>query len=99
MKPSSFLINVSRGGIVDETALAKALHNGRIAGAALDVYEIEPLPMNSPLRAAPNLVMTPHLGAATVEAQIGVATEVAEKIRVFFDTGSFADAVNAADLL
>jgi D-3-phosphoglycerate dehydrogenase len=99
MKPTSFLINVSRGGIVDETALAKALHNGSIAGAALDVYEVEPLRTDSPLREAPNLVLSPHLGASTVEAQVGVATEVAEKIRVFLDTGSFTDAVNAADLV
>ena len=98
MKPTAYLINVSRGGVVDEAALAKALHNGDIAGAALDVYESEPLSSDSPLRDAPNLVLTPHLGASTTEAQIGVATEVAEKIRILLRTGSFTDALNASDL-
>lgn len=98
MKPTSFLINASRGGVVDEAALAKALHNGHIAGAALDVYEDEPLAAESPLRDAPNLVLTPHLGASTAEAQVGVATEVAEKIRILIQTGSFTDALNAAEL-
>ena len=78
--------------------MAKALHNGDIAGAALDVYETEPLSSESPLRDAPNLVLTPHLGASTAEAQVGVATEVAEKIRILIQTGSFTDALNAADL-
>ena len=56
--------------VVDETALARALHEGVIAGAAIDVYEVEPLPPDSPLRQAPNLVLTPHLGASTREAQV-----------------------------
>lgn len=98
MKPTAYLINASRGGVVVEAALAKALHNGDIAGAALDVYETEPLSSESPLRDAPNLVLTPHLGASTAEAQVGVATEVAEKIRILIQTGSFTDALNAADL-
>jgi D-3-phosphoglycerate dehydrogenase len=98
MKTTAFLVNASRGGVVDEVALSKALHNGDIAGAALDVYETEPLAADSPLRDAPNLVLTPHLGASTAEAQIGVATEVAEKIRILIETGSLSDAINAADL-
>lgn len=97
MKPNAFVINASRGGVVDEQALADALHTGRIAGAALDVYENEPL-TDSPLRDAPNLVLTPHLGASTEEAQVGVAAEVANKIRLLLETGNRADAVNAADL-
>ena len=84
--------------MVDEHALAAALHSAQIAGAALDVYEEEPLPDDSPLRDAPNLVLTPHLGASTHEAQIGVATEVAEKIRDFFATGDVSGAINAGDL-
>ncbi len=98
MKPTAFVVNASRGGVVDETALAKALHNGEIAGAALDVFEHEPLPADSPLRNAPNLVLTPHLGASTAEAQVGVATEVAHKVRLLLETGNRADAVNIADL-
>ncbi len=97
MKPTAFVINASRGGVVDEQALADALHSGGIAGAALDVYETEPL-NDSPLLDAPNLVLTPHLGASTAEAQVGVAVEVANKIRLLLETGNRADAVNAADL-
>ena len=98
MKSTAFVVNASRGGVVDEAALAKALHNGDIAGAALDVYEDEPLAADSPLRDAPNLVLTPHLGASTAEAQVGVATEVAQKIRLLLETGNRADALNATDL-
>ncbi len=98
MKPSAFVVNASRGGVVDETALAEALHEGQIAGAALDVFDIEPLRADSPLRDAPNLVLTPHLGASTVEAQEGVATEVAHKIRLLLETGNREDALNAREL-
>ena len=98
MKSTAFVVNASRGGVVDEAALAKALHNGDISGAALDVYENEPLPADSPLRDAPNLVLTPHLGASTAEAQVGVATEVAHKIQLLLETGNRADAINASDL-
>jgi len=98
MKKSAFIVNSSRGGVVDESALADALQNGTIAGAALDVYEQEPLPEDSELRTAPNLVLTPHLGAATAEAQVGVATEVAEKIKTLLTTGDSSEAVNAGEL-
>lgn len=98
MKSTAFVVNASRGGVVDEDSLAKALHDGVIAGAALDVYETEPLAADSPLRAAPNLVLTPHLGASTAEAQVGVATEVAAKIRTLILTGDRSEAVNVGDL-
>lgn len=62
MGPSTFLVNTARGGIVDEPALAAALHEGVIAGAGLDVFEAEPLPADAPIRSAPNTVLTPHLG-------------------------------------
>jgi len=62
LKPSVFLINTARGAVVDNAALARALKDGRIAGAGLDVMEEEPLPMDSPLREAPNLIVTPHSG-------------------------------------
>jgi len=80
MKKTAFLINCARGGIVNEEALAAALEAGEIAGAALDVYTAEPLPDDHPLRKAPNLVLTPHLGASTVEAQEKVALQVAEQV-------------------
>ncbi|MBW4578064.1 MAG: phosphoglycerate dehydrogenase [Tildeniella nuda ZEHNDER 1965/U140] len=81
MKPTARIINCARGGIIDETALAEALKGGKIAGAALDVYEQEPLG-ESPLRSlGKEMVMTPHLGASTEEAQANVAIDVAEQIR------------------
>ena len=67
MKPTAYLINTSRGPIVDEAALVSALREGRMAGAGLDVFDIEPLPADHPLRNMPNTVITPHLGYATVE--------------------------------
>ncbi len=81
MKPTARIINCARGGILDEYALADALKNGTIAGAALDVYESEPL-TDSPLTSlGKEIVMTPHLGASTEEAQVNVAIDVAEQIR------------------
>jgi len=95
MKSSGFLINAARGGVVDEDALVAALEAGEIAGAALDVYETEPLPENSTLRGAPNLVLTPHLGAYTVEAQELVASEIAEGVRAALLEGDLSRALNA----
>jgi len=79
MKPGAFVLNVARGGIVDEAALAAALREGRIGGAGIDVFDSEP-PAGSPLLEAPNTVLTPHLGASTVEAQVAVAEEIAEQV-------------------
>jgi D-3-phosphoglycerate dehydrogenase / 2-oxoglutarate reductase len=83
MQPSAVLINVARGSLVDEAALAAALASGGIAGAAIDVYAVEP-PVGSPLLTAPRTVLTPHLGAQTSDAQVAVAREVAERICDFF---------------
>ena len=80
MKPTAFLINTSRGEIVDETALVEALREGRIAGAALDVYEREP-PTDSPLLKLENVILTPHIGASTIEAQRDAGILIAKKIR------------------
>ena len=95
MKPGAVLINAARGGVVNEGALARALAAGTIAGAALDVYEAEPLPADHPLRTAPNVVLTPHLGASTAEAQQNVAIEIAEAVRAALIDGDLSRAVNA----
>jgi len=82
MKSSAKLINCARGGLIDEEALAKALNQSLIAGAAIDVFSKEPLESNSPLlKVEKNLILTPHLGASTREAQENVAVDVAEQIR------------------
>ncbi|MDI6883829.1 MAG: hydroxyacid dehydrogenase [Hadesarchaea archaeon] len=80
MKPTAVLINTSRGEVVDEMALAEALQAKKIAGACLDVYEREP-PQESPLLKLPNVVLTPHLGASTVESQRDAAVIIAKKIK------------------
>lgn len=79
MRRSAVLINVARGALVDEAALAAALADGSIAGAAIDVFASEP-PVGSPLLASPRTLLTPHLGASTAEAQIAVAVEMAERM-------------------
>ncbi len=94
MKKRARLINTSRGGIVDESALAEALRNREIAGACLDVFEKEPLPQDSPLRTLDNCILTPHLGASTEEAQVKVATDIANEFIEFFTKGVTKYAVN-----
>src|ERR1700730_2750948 len=92
------IINCARGGLIDEAALVQSLQDGHVAGAALDVFEIEPLPVDSPLRSAPNLVLTPHLGASTVEAQESVGIEIAQSIRAALLEGTIRNAVNMPNL-
>ncbi len=92
------IINCARGGLIDEAALTAALEDGHVAAAALDVFEIEPLPEDSPLRAAPNLILTPHLGASTAEAQEGVGIEIAQSIRAALLEGTIRNAVNMPNL-
>lgn len=81
LAPTALVVNLARGGIVDQEALVEALEQGRIAGAVLDVYEAEPLPPDHPLRRAPNVILTPHLGASTVEAQRNVAVDACAAVR------------------
>ena len=97
-KPGLRVVNAARGGIVDETALVAALASGAVGGAALDVFEEEPLPADSPLRSFENVLLTPHLGASTEEAQRRVALEAAAQIVDFARTGSARSAVNYAAL-
>ncbi len=93
MKDGVYIINCARGGIVNEKDLYEALESGKVAGAALDVFEKEP-PVDSPLVAHPNVVCTPHLGASTQEAQENVALAVAEQIVDYLVNGTIRNAVN-----
>ena len=92
------IINCARGGLIDEAALAKALQDRQVAAAALDVFEAEPLPIDSPLRSVPNLILTPHLGASTAEAQESVGIEIAQSIRAALLEGTIRNAVNMPNL-
>ena len=97
MKPGVRLVNCARGGIIDEADLAEALKQGLVAAAAIDVYTSEPpAEKGNPLLEAPNIVLTPHLGASTVEAQIGVSVDVAKGIIAALHGEPVATAVNMA---
>jgi D-3-phosphoglycerate dehydrogenase len=94
MKPEAIIVNAARGGLIDTTALLDALQAGRLAGAALDVFEEEPLPQNSPLRACDRVILTPHLAASTEEAQARVAGEICAAVRDALLSGAVGGAVN-----
>ena len=85
MKPTAYLINTSRGPLVDEAALIAALKENRIAGAAIDTYDIEPLPRDHPLRKLPNALLTPHLGYVTTDNYRLFYGQTAEDVRAFLD--------------
>ena len=93
LKPGVRIINCARGGLVDEDALAEALKSGHVAGAAFDVFAKEPA-TDSPLFGLPNVVVTPHLGASTREAQENVAVQVAEQMSDYLLTGAVSNALN-----
>jgi D-3-phosphoglycerate dehydrogenase len=95
MKPTAFIVNVARGGLIDEDALYRALTTGTIAGAGLDVFVSEP-PQESPLLALENVVVTPHLGASTDEAQEKAGVSVARSVRLALSGELVPDAVNVA---
>ncbi len=97
MKPSARIINCARGELIDTTALAAALLEGKLAGAALDVFEQEPL-VDSSLFGLPNLLLTPHIAGSTAEAQEAVGIQIAEQIRAFLKLGVVQNAVNSPSL-
>jgi len=88
------VINCARGGIVDEAALLEAIEKGHVKGAALDVFEKEPLPADAPILKRPEVIVTPHLGASTEEAQVKVAVELAQGLIEFFEKGYARQAIN-----
>lgn len=98
MKKGVRILNCARGGIIKEGDLFEAIQGGQVAGAALDVYESEPLPAKFPLRDLPQVIMTPHLGASTEEAQQNVGIEVADAITDFLLNGTVRNAVNLPNL-
>ncbi len=99
MKPTAFLLNCARGGVVDETALAGALEDGKLAGAALDVYEVEPAlpagPFADPIGRVTHVYGTHHVGASTEQAQLAVADEVVHIVDAFAKRGEYMHCVNA----
>lgn len=98
MKKGARLVHAARGGIVCEQALCEVLESGHLAGAALDVFESEPLAADNPLRKAPNLVLTPHLGASTKEAKRNVSLDMARQIALAVSKGVVLNGVNVAKL-
>lgn len=94
MKPTAILVNCARGGVVDEAALVEALRKKTLAGAALDVFEKEPLAPGHPLLGLDNVVLTPHLAASTEEAQAAVALALAEQMAAYLTQGVIRNAVN-----
>lgn len=97
MKKGILVVNCSRGGIYDEAALVRGMTSGQIGGLALDVFETEPLPADSPLLALENIALTPHIGASTHEAQDNTGTEIAQQIVAFLLEGKVMNAVNRVD--
>lgn len=95
MLPGAILVNASRGGIVDENALIQTLKDKKIRGAAFDVFATEPLPADSELRSLDNLVLTPHLGASTEEAQVRVGQMVIHQLEEFFKNNKHLNEVKA----
>jgi D-3-phosphoglycerate dehydrogenase / 2-oxoglutarate reductase len=98
MRPGAFVVNCARGGLIDEPALLKALDEGRLAGAGIDVFTAEPVPDSDPLPRHPKVVATPHLGASTVEAQANVATQVAYEVLAVLEGHPAQFAVNVPSL-
>lgn len=98
MKPSAMLVNTARGELVDERALAEAIAARALAGAAIDVFAVEPLPVDSPLRGLDRVILTPHLAASTAEAQERVAHEVCMAVRDALVEGDYSSAINVPEI-
>lgn len=98
MKRGVVIVNTSRGALIDDAALVRALRSGHVAGAALDVYDPEPLAADSCLRGAPNLLLTPHLAASAKEAQTRVALEIGEAVKAALLNGDLRAAVNRKEI-
>ena len=98
LRPGSIVANLARGGIVDDQALLAALESGHLRGAALDVYQGEPLAADHPIRKAPNVVLTPHIGASTAEAQRNVAVDVCRAVRDALLHGELSRSINVASV-
>ena len=98
MKDSAIIVNCARGGIINEDALAEALKANKIWSAAVDVFVEEPLPEDSKLRGIDNIVLTPHLGASTDEAQVNVAIDIANQFKDYFEDGVIANPINMLPL-
>ena len=90
----ALVLNLARGGIVDEDALLEAIDSGRVAGAAIDVWPDEPPPKDHPLRTHPRVLATPHIAASTHEAQVAVAVQAAEQVGAFLVRGERRHIVN-----
>lgn len=102
MRPGALLLNASRGTVVDLDALAAALRDGQVGGAGVDVFPVEPAgndeELDTPLRGLPNVILTPHVGGSTEEAQENIGREVAEKLVTYSDNGSTVGAVNFVEV-
>ncbi|MHB0949377.1 MAG: phosphoglycerate dehydrogenase [Gemmatimonadaceae bacterium] len=98
LRPGSIIVNMARGGIVDDAALSAALESGHLKGAVLDVYGTEPLPADSPLRALPNALLTPHIGASTAEGQRNVAVDACVAVRDALLRGELSRSLNVAQV-
>jgi len=98
LRPGSIVANLARGGIVDDQALMSALESGQVRGATLDVYQSEPLAPDHPIRQVPNVVLTPHIGASTAEAQRNVAVDVCRAVRDALLEGELSRSINIASV-
>jgi len=98
MRAGGIVANLARGGIVDDQALMAALESGQLRGAALDVYQSEPLAKDHPIRQAPNVVLTPHIGASTAEAQRNVAVDVCRAVRDALLHGELSRSINVGSV-